>query len=93
MCEVFASSVLKDKYRSPKALAGAGDITETIGGLNPGKLYCFAVNPKPNTTVAPKTTPQQFKAFLTVQADKPAGGTITLGTDREVLFIVPPSLN
>jgi hypothetical protein len=93
MCTTFAASSLKDKYRTPKALAGAGDIKETIGGLNPGKLYCFQVNPKPNTTVTAKTTPQEFKAFLTVVADKPAGGSISLGTDREVLFIVPPTLN
>jgi hypothetical protein len=93
ICTTFSASVLKDKYNTPKALTGAGDIKETIGGLNPGKLYCFQVNPKPNTTVTAKTTPQEFKALLTVVADKPSGGSITLGSDREVLFIVPPTLN
>jgi hypothetical protein len=93
MCVTFPATSLKDKYNTPKALSGAGDVKETVGGLNPGRLYCFQLNPKPNTTVTPKTTPQQFKAFLTVLADKPSGGAISLGTDREVLFIVPPSLN
>lgn len=93
ICTTFSASTLKDKYNTPKAVTGAGDIKETIGGLNPGKLYCFQLNPKPNTTVIPKTTPQEFKAFLSVVADKPSGGSISLGTDREVLFIVPPTLN
>jgi len=93
VCTTFSPSQLKDKYHSPKALAGAGDISETIGGLNPGKLYCFVVTPKANTTVLPTTDPQTFKAFLTVQGDKSGGGAVTLGTDREVVFIVPPKLN
>lgn len=93
VCTTFSPGQLKDTYRTPKALAGAGDISETIGGLNPGKLYCFVVTPKSNTTVLPMIHPQTFKAFLTVQGDKPGGGgAVTLGTHREVIFIVPPKV-
>jgi hypothetical protein len=93
ICVTFSSTQLADKYMTPKAVLPAGDIKETITGLNPGKLYCFSVVPKPNTTVTPKTTPQTFRALLDVVADKAGGTSLTLGAPREVLFIVPPSLN
>ncbi|MGZ3455866.1 MAG: hypothetical protein ACXWUG_02175 [Polyangiales bacterium] len=92
-CVTFPASQLADARHSPKALAGAGDIKETILQVNPGNYYCFSVTPKPNTTVKPTTAPQTFRAWLKVNAVKPAGGTFTLGSDREVLFIVPPVLN
>ncbi len=93
VCTTFSPTLLADKYHSPKAITPAGDIKETISGLNPGKLYCFSVVPKPNTTVVPKTTPQTFTAKLDVVADKAGGGSLVLGASRDVLFIVPPSLN
>ncbi len=93
VCEVFSATLLADKYSTPKALAGAGDIKETITSLNPGKYYCYNVVPKPNTTVVATSVVQTFKATLRVLADKPTGGTFTLGADRDVLFIVPPVIN
>ncbi len=93
VCEVFSATLLADKYNTPKAAAGAGDIKETITALNPGKYYCYSVVPKPNTTVAATSVVQTFKASLRVLADKPTGGTFILGSDREVLFIVPPLVN
>ncbi|MBI2394791.1 MAG: hypothetical protein HYV09_34800 [Deltaproteobacteria bacterium] len=92
-CVTFPSTQLADLRNTPKALAGAGDIAETIRQVNPGAYYCFAVVPKENTTIKPLSTPQTFRAWLKVLAVKPAGGTFALGTDREVLFIVPPVLN
>jgi hypothetical protein len=92
-CVTFPASQLTDARNTPKALPGAGDIAETIRQVVPGSFYCFSVVPKPNTGVAATTAPQTFKAFLKVHAVKPTGGTFALGTDREVLFIVPPVLN
>ncbi len=92
-CVTFPASQLTDARNTPKALPGAGDIAETIRQVNPGNYYCFSVVPKPNTGVPATTAPQTFKAYLKVHAVKPTGGTFALGTDREVLFIVPPVLN
>jgi hypothetical protein len=92
-CVTFPATQLADLRNTPKALPGPGDIAETIKQVNPGSFYCFSVVPKPNTTVKATTSPQTFKAFLKVNAVKPTGGTFALGTDREVLFIVPPVLN
>lgn len=92
MCVTFPSSALVDRYKTPKAAAGAGDISETITGLNPGPLYCFNVVPKPNTTVLATTAVQTFTAKLRVLAEN-GTTTLTLGADREVLFLVPPIAN
>jgi hypothetical protein len=92
VCVTFSSTALVDRYNTPKALSGAGDIKETITGLNPGPLYCFNVVPKPNTTVLATTSVQTFKAKLRVLAEN-GTTTLTLGADREVLFLVPPIAN
>jgi hypothetical protein len=81
-----------DRYNPPKALAGAGDVAETATGIKPGTLYCFDVLPKKNTTVPATTAPQTFRAWLRVYAEN-GSGKIALGTDREVLFVVPPIVN
>jgi len=91
-CEVFSATVLADKRKTPKAVLGAGDIKETITGLNPGKFYCYSVVPKANTVIAATSGVQTFKAWLRVWAEKP-GSSLILGSDREVLFIVPPLVN
>jgi hypothetical protein len=98
ICVTFPATSTADNYTGPKAIVGADLDKETILGLNPGPLYCFNVVPKPNTTVKPTTAPQVFRANLRTHADKPAppagpGGSFVLGTDREVLFVVPPALN
>jgi hypothetical protein len=94
-CVAFPAGQVADLRHTPKALAGAGDIAETIREVTPGAFYCFSVVPKPNTTVPATTTAQTFLARLAVTAVKPApaSGTFALGTDRDVLFIVPPKLN
>jgi len=93
VCVTFPSTQVADNFHTPKAIAGAGDIKETITGVNPGPLYCFNVVPKPNITVVATTDVQIFRAWLRVLAIKPTGGTFTLGSDREVIFLVPPVLN
>jgi hypothetical protein len=91
-CVTFSASLLTDRYKTPKAVAGAGDILETITAVNPGPLYCFNVVPKPNTTVAATAVAQTFTATLRVLAEN-GTTTLTLGADRDVLFIVPPIVN
>jgi hypothetical protein len=94
VCVTFSASTLADRYTGPKAVTGPDGENETITGLNPGKLYCFKVVPKPNTTVPATVDPQTFTAWVSVIGDKiGGGGSVTLGKDRQVLFIVPPRLN
>ncbi|MBL8718144.1 MAG: hypothetical protein JNL79_19340 [Myxococcales bacterium] len=93
-CVTFPSTQLADNFTGPKALVKAADsVNDTIKQVNPGSLYCFNVTPKENTTVVPGTDVKTFKAWLKVLAIKPTGGTLGLGADREVLFVVPPTLN
>ena len=47
--------------------------------------------PKANTTIAATDSAQTFRAWLRVLAVNPGGTTLTLGPDREIQFIVPPS--
>ena len=93
VCVTFPASALADKYNTPKAVAGAGDIKETILQVKPGPKHCFNVVPKANTTVKPTTTAQLFTATLRIIGEKAASGASPLGKDRDVLFIVPPQLN
>ena len=92
-CVTFPASQLADNFHTPKAIPGAGDIQETIKQVNPGSYYCFDVVPKPNTVIPATTSVQTYKAWLKVVAVKPTGGTFALGTDREVLFLIPPVIN
>ncbi len=84
-----------DKFVGPRATAGADGTSETMLGVNPGPRYCFSVTPKKNTTIAPTTSAQIFRATLTVWAQNPTAAVpaVTLGKPRDVLFIVPPRLN
>lgn len=92
-CVTFPATQTADRFTGPKALAGTDTVKETILDLVPGPLHCFAVTPKPNTTVPATTTAQVFRANLQAHAQKPTGATSPLGTMREVVFVVPPILN
>ncbi len=92
-CVTFPASQLADNFHTPKAVAGAGDILETIKQVNPGAYYCFNVVPKANTIIPATTKVQTFTAWLRVIATKPTGGTFILGADRQVLFLIPPVIN
>ena len=94
VCVTFPAAQLADNWVGPKALsAGADGVSDTIKQVNPGNLYCFNVVPKPNTVVPATTSVQTFTAWLKVVAAKPTGGTFALGSDRQVLFLIPPVLN
>lgn len=60
---------------------------DTFTDVNPGTTVCFDVVPKMNTTVMPSTSPQMFRATITVTGD----GITTLDT-RDVFFLVPPEI-
>jgi len=92
-CVAFSATQTADRFTGPKALAGADTVKETILDLVPGPLHCFAVTPKPNTTVVATTSAQIFRANLQAHAQKPSGATSPLGTFREVVFVVPPINN
>jgi hypothetical protein len=91
VCVTFPPGELADNFTGPKALiAGADGVPDTIAQTNPAPVYCFKVTPKPNSVIPQTTTQQTFRAWLRVLAIKP-NGIITLGPDRDVLFIVPPA--
>jgi len=92
-CVTFPATQTADRFTGPKALAGADAVKETILDLVPGPLHCFAVTPKPNTTVPATTSAQIFRANLQAHAQKPSGATSPLGSFREVVFVVPPIVN
>jgi hypothetical protein len=92
-CVTFPATQTADRFTGPKALPGTDTVKETILDLVPGPLHCFAVTPKPNTTVVATTSAQIFRANLQSYAQKPSGATSPLGTFREVVFIVPPIVN
>jgi hypothetical protein len=83
-----------DRYHTPKALAGAGDIAETALAIDPkvGNYYCFSVIPKANVTVPATSAAQVFHATLQVIAEN-GSSSIPLGSPRTVLFVVPPVAN
>ena len=94
VCVTFPSGQLADNFTGPKALVKAADgVNDTIKQVNPGSLYCFNVTPKANKVIPATTDVQTFTAWLKVLAIKPTGGTFALGSDRQVLFVVPPVLN
>lgn len=68
--------------------ANSDGLSETFKNVLPGTRVCFDVLPKTNTTVAPTTEPQMFKATISVMGD----GVTTLDS-RDVYFLVPPSFD
>jgi len=85
---------LGDNFTGSKgAINGADGVPDTISQINPSATYCFKVTAKPNTVIPATNTDQVFRAWLRVLAIKPTGGTIVLGSDRELLFVVPATGN
>jgi hypothetical protein len=86
----FSGTALIDRYHGPKALTGAGDIKETIGGVATGGLYAFTVVPLANTSIPATADAQVFTVASSLFGD--SGGTAyPLVGSRTITFIVPPS--
>jgi hypothetical protein len=89
VCTSFEPGLLEDNFTGPQAVVPGGDgVDDSISGGTLGSVYCFKVTPKANTTVVATASEQVFHAWLRVIAVKP-NGTLALGIDREIGFIVP----
>lgn len=84
---------LTDIWSGPKGDAKMQDgVNETALGIIPSQKVCFQVVPKMNMLVPQNGGAQIFKATLIVKAKNGiAPSELTLGTPREVLFVVPPA--
>jgi hypothetical protein len=84
---------LTDIWSGPKGLLKMQDgVNETALAVVPGQKVCFKVVPKPNTTIPQQAGAQVFKAYLTVKAKNGAAPEeISVGSAREIAFIIPPS--
>jgi len=81
----FVESVKANVTAGGTCATGITVSADVFQDVKPGTVVCFDVTPRQNTTVAAKTTPQVFKAKVSVVGD----GVTSLDT-REVLFLVPP---
>jgi hypothetical protein len=91
LCITSTPQPLRDDYAGPKAAPGMDGTLDTFPGVGGTERVCFDVVPKSNTAVMPTGDPQIFRAQLQVKGVA-AGGTINLGTPREVFFLVPPKI-
>lgn len=84
---------LTDIWAGPKGDSKMQDgVNETALGIIPGQKVCFQIVPKTNMTITQNAGAQIFKATLTIKAKNGiAPSELTLGTPREVLFVVPPA--
>ncbi|MDH5491200.1 MAG: MSCRAMM family adhesin SdrC [Myxococcales bacterium] len=65
----------------------ADSFPDTFLGVDPGAPVCFDIYPRVNTTIEPTLEPQLFKARIDV-----IGNGFTPLDDREVFFLVPPTI-
>jgi hypothetical protein len=89
VCITLNPASLRDDYIGPKAAPGPDGIKDTFPQVQNGNKVCFDVVPKQNNTVRNTGDPQVFRARLQVKGQT-AGGSVNLGTPREVFFLVPP---
>ena len=84
---------LADIYSGPKGLNKMQDaVNESALGITPTQKICFDVVPIPNTTIMQVQGAQVFKAVLTLKAKNGAAPVeLSVGTPREIAFIVPPA--
>jgi hypothetical protein len=92
MCVVVPTAMLQDNFTGPKALPGKDMVNDTVPGVVNGKLVCFDVVAKMNTSTPATTNPQFFHATLQVKGLAPGGAMLNLGTPRDVFFLVPPKV-
>jgi hypothetical protein len=88
-----ALSQLADVWSGPKGLVKVQDaVNESALGITPTQKICFNVVPIPNTTIPQTAGAQVFYAQLKVKAKNgQAPAELSLGTPRQVAFIVPPA--
>ncbi len=88
-----ALAQLADIWSGPKGLAKVQDaVNESALGITPTQKVCFNVVPIPNTTIPQIAGAQVFTAVLKVKAKNGvAPGELSLGTPRQIAFIVPPA--
>jgi hypothetical protein len=71
----------------PTATPGTPPTVDYFSSVLPGQPVCFDIIPQMNTTVAPLTTPQIFRAVINV-----IGDLFTPLASRDVFFLVPPEI-
>jgi hypothetical protein len=81
----FVDKVKANVTSGGACATGIAISAEVFQDVKPGTVVCFDVTPRQNTSVEAKTTPQVFKATVSVVGD----GVTKLDT-RTVLFLVPP---
>lgn len=88
-----ALNQLADIWQGPKGLSKVQDaVNESALGITPTQKICFNVVPIPNTTIPQIAGAQVFSAQLRVKAKNGvAPGELSLGTPRQIAFIVPPA--
>ncbi|MEP6784020.1 MAG: hypothetical protein ABI983_10140 [Acidobacteriota bacterium] len=91
VCLTIPAQQLADNFTGPKAIAGPDGHIDTITQVATGEIYCFAVVPKANSTVAATTAVQVFRAWIRIRAVRPNDRALVLSADREVFFLVPRS--
>lgn len=88
-----ALTQLADIWSGTKGLTKTQDaVNESALGITPTQKICFNVIPIPNTTIMQTAGAQVFTAQLRVKAKNGAAPTeLSLGTPRQIAFIVPPA--
>jgi hypothetical protein len=88
-----ALSQLADIWSGPKGLSKVQDaVNESALGITPTQKICFNVVPIPNTTIPQTAGAQVFTAQLKVKAKNGGAPTeLSLGTPRQIAFIIPPA--
>ena len=88
-----ALAQLADIWSGPKGLTKVQDaVNESALGVTPTQKICFNVVPIPNTTIPQIAGAQVFSAHLRIKAKNGlAPGELSLGTPRQIAFIIPPA--
>jgi hypothetical protein len=91
VCVTYPPAALRDQYTGPKSLVrtpdGVWDGFTTVLGAD----YCFSLVPKANTSVPATTAPQVFRAWVRPLVLVSGGRSLSVGAERQVTFLVPPS--
>ena len=81
------SGALADNFSGPRALAGSDGAGDTLLDVGRAQQVCIDLVAKTNVVVPRTTSPQAFRARLTLEG-RSHGAAVTLGT-RDLVFVVP----